>query len=360
VHADLAFAGPAALAERVRSREATPRELVELFLARIEALDPRLNAFRTVMADQALAEADGVGNHDGALAGVPIAIKDDLAVAGQVATRGMRAVNWPRPAAADAEPVRLLRAAGAIPIGITNVPELMIFPWMPAPPFEGSYRAAAASPPRRLRIAVSPRLPPGLVARVAADERSAWERTAATLADAGHDVSARDPDYGLAQMLFAQFWVRGIHEDVSALADPSQLERSTRQMAAAGRTVVPDRRRDSLLRARERAATRILALWDEFDVLMTPGLVRTPIAADGGYGRSAPVAVNTAGRFSPFTAIFNLTGQPAVAVPAGWSADGLPLSVQLVGRLGAEDVLYSLAAQLESAAPWADRRPPGF
>jgi len=47
-------------------------------------------------------------------------------------------------------------------------------------------------------------------------------------------------------------------------------------------------------------------------------------------------------------------------VPAGWSADGLPLSVQLAGRLGAEDVLYSLAAQLESAAPWADRRPPGF
>jgi Asp-tRNA(Asn)/Glu-tRNA(Gln) amidotransferase A subunit family amidase len=206
VHADLAFAGPAALAERVRSREATPRELVELFLARIEALDPRLNAFRTVMADQALAEADGVGNHDGALAGVPIAIKDDLAVAGQVATRGMRAVNWPRPAAADAEPVRRLRAAGAIPIGITNVMHGS-FPGdpMPAPPFEGSYRAAAASPPRRLRIAVSPRLPPGLVARVAADERSAWERTAATLADAGHDVSARDPDYGLAQMLFAQF-----------------------------------------------------------------------------------------------------------------------------------------------------------
>lgn len=64
----------------------------------------------------------------------------------------------------------------------------------------------------------------------------------------------------------------------------------------------------------------------------------------------------------PFTAVFSLTGQPAVAVavPAGWSADGLPLSVQLVGRLGAEDVLYSLAAQLEHAAPWADRRPPGF
>jgi amidase len=195
---------------------------------------------------------------------------------------------------------------------------------------------------------------------VAGDERSAWERTAATLSDAGHEVCARDPDYGLAEVLFAQLWVRGIHEDARALSDPSQLERSTRQMAAAGRRVVPDRRRASLLRARERATSRILALWNEFDVLMTPALARTPIAADGAYGRSAPVAVNTAGRFSPFTALFNLTGQPAVAVPAGWSADGLPLSIQLVGRLGAEDVLYSLAAQLERAAPWADRRPPGF
>ena len=467
MNADLAFAGPAALAELVRSREATPRELVELFLARIEALDPRLNAFRTVMAEQALAEAD-------AAPGRPHP-------AGWRACRSRSRTTWRSPvtgdarhsrgqlaasAAADAEPVRRLRAAGAIPVGITNVPELMIFPWtataangitrnpwdpsrtcggssggsaaavaaglvaaatasdgggsiripaaccglvgmkptrgrvssapnrpgwlglstygavartvadsalmldvmhgslpgdpMPAPPFEGSYREAAASPPPRLRIAVSTKLPPGLLARVAADERSAWERTAATLADAGHEVSARDPDYGLAQVLFAQFWVRGIHEDVRALADASQLERSTRQMAAAGRVVVPDRRRASLLRARERAAARILALWDEFDVLMTPALLRTPIAADGAYGRSAAVAVNTAARFSPFTAIFNLTGQPAVAIPAGWSADGFPLSVQLVGRLGSEDLLYALAAQLERATPWANRRPPGF
>ncbi len=58
--------------------------------------------------------------------------------------------------------------------------------------------------------------------------------------------------------------------------------------------------------------------------------------------------------------MFNLTGQPAVAVPAGWDAAGLPLSVQLVGRRGAEDVLYGLAGQLEQAAPWASRRPPAF
>ena len=111
----------------VRAREVTPRELVELYLRRIEALDPRLNAFRITFAEQALAEAVDPARADGPLAGVPIAIKDDIAVAGQVATMGTRSIRTP--AAADAEAVRRLRAAGAIPIGITNVPELMIFPW---------------------------------------------------------------------------------------------------------------------------------------------------------------------------------------------------------------------------------------
>ena len=124
---ELAFAGPAALAEMVRAREVRPRELVELYLRRIEALNPRLNVFRTTFPEQALADADAAEGSDGALAGVPIAIKDEIAVAGQVATKGSR--SFGPPAGADAEPVRRLRAAGAIPIGITNVPELMIFPW---------------------------------------------------------------------------------------------------------------------------------------------------------------------------------------------------------------------------------------
>ena len=85
---------------------------------------------------------------------------------------------------------------------------------------------------------------------------------------------------------------------------------------------------------------------------------RTAIAAEGGYGRPAPLAVDMAGRFTPFTPPFNVTGQPAITLPAGIGDDGLPLSVQLIGAIGAEDVLYSLAAQIESAAPWADRRPP--
>jgi amidase len=69
------------------------------------------------------------------------------------------------------------------------------------------------------------------------------------------------------------------------------------------------------------------------------------------------VAIDRSSRFMQFTPPFNFTGQPAIAVPAGIGNDGLPLSVQLVGRRGAEDGLYALAGQIEAARPWADRHP---
>ena len=468
---DLAFAGPEALARLVRSREVRPRELVELFLGRIEAIDPHCNAFRTTLAEQALAEADAWAQADSEgsaqanpgllLAGVPIAVKDDLAVAGQSATMGSR--SFGPPAAADAEASRRLRAAGAIPIGITNVPELMIFPWtataangvtrnpwnlertpggssggsaaavaagmaaaatgsdgggsirIPAaccglvgmkpsrgrvsaqpgrpgwlglstygalartvgdsallldvlhgtidgdadalPRFPGSYAEAAATASRPLRIAISTRVPPVVLAPLGAAQRAAHADTARLLEQLGHQVTERDPDYGLAQLEFTQAWVRGVYEEAAGTGRRGALERSTRQMAAAGRYLVPPARRERLLLRRSRPTARITALWDEFDVLMTPALASAPVAAEGGYGRAAPVAVNIAARMTPFTAVFNLTGQPAVSVPVGVDADGLPTAVQLVGRVGAEDVLYALAGQLERAAPWAQRRP---
>src|SRR5579875_1927266 len=124
---ELAFAGPDELARRVREREVHPVEVVELFLSRIEALDPKLNAFRTTLAEEALAAARDQRTPAGPLAGVPVAIKDDTEVRGQPMMRGTRAPVAREPA--DAEIVRRLRAAGAIPIGITRVPELMIWPW---------------------------------------------------------------------------------------------------------------------------------------------------------------------------------------------------------------------------------------
>ncbi len=458
---DLAFAGPAALADLVRRGEVHPRELVELSLRRIEEINPRLNAFRVTMADEALAAANDATAPSGLLAGVPIAVKDDLPVAGQSTTRGARRFGPPAPA--DAEAVRRLRAAGAIPIGITNVPELTIFPWTAtdangvtrnpwdvtrtpggssggsaaavaaglvpcatgsdgggsiripaaacglvgmkstrgrvsmapgregwlglsvygglartvrdsallldvmhgtidtdadhAPPFDGSYVEASGRAPRPLRIAMSKKLPPGLLGKLSSEQRGAWERTGRLLESLGHHVAERSPAYGMVQVDFLQMWVRGIYEESLTMPDRSQLEPLTRQMAGAGERLVPDRRRASLLAKRPRTTDRILGLWAEHDVLLTPALAKTAIAAEGGYGKPAPVAVDIAGRFTPYTPVFNVTGQPAISLPAGIGSDGLPLSVQLVGRPGAEDLLYALAAQIEAAAPWVERRP---
>jgi amidase len=459
---ELLFAGPAAIAERVRGREVHPREIVETCLRRIESLNPRLNAFRVTLAEEALTAADALSDLTAPLAGVPIAIKDDIPVAGQPMTWGSRSYGPAQPR--DGEAVRRLRAAGAIPVGITNVPELMIFPWTAtdangvtrnpwdpsrtpggssggsaasvaagmvpaatgsdgggsiripaaccglvgmkptrgrvstqparegwlglsvygaltrtvhdsalmldvmqgaiegdadsAPPPSRSYVEAAATPPGRLRIAVSRKVPPGLIAQISSDQRAAWERTGRLLEQLGHDVVERAPAYGLATLEFTQTWLRGIYEDSCTVPDRSKLERTTRHMAAAGRFMVPVWRRDRLRAGRGATSARILALWDEIDVLLTPGLARTAIAAEGAWGSAGPVAFDRAARFTPWTPIFNLTGQPAVTVPAGLGADGLPLSVQLVGRVGAEDVLYSLAGQLEAAEPWSERRPP--
>jgi amidase len=130
--ANLAFAGIARQAELIRAGALSPVELVELYLARIERLDPALNAYRVVFAERALAEARQAEGRRGSgderpLLGVPVAIKDDVDVAGELTARGSNAHGGP--AERDAEVVRLLRGAGAIVIGKTNVPELEQWPF---------------------------------------------------------------------------------------------------------------------------------------------------------------------------------------------------------------------------------------
>src|SRR5271165_52306 len=132
---DLAYAGIARQAELIAAGEISSRELVDLYLARIERLDVKLNAFRVVLGERARLEADqadarrGAGGDAGArpLLGVPIAVKDDIDVAGEVTPYGTNAQD--APARADAEVVRRLREAGAVIIGKTNVPELTLWPF---------------------------------------------------------------------------------------------------------------------------------------------------------------------------------------------------------------------------------------
>jgi len=130
--AELAFAGIARQAELIAAREVSSRELVELCLDRIARHDARLNSFRVVFAERARMEAEQAEARGGAggerpLLGVPIAVKDDADVAGEVTLFGTAADD--RPAQADSEVVRRLRAAGAVILGVTNGPELLLWPF---------------------------------------------------------------------------------------------------------------------------------------------------------------------------------------------------------------------------------------
>lgn len=97
--------------------------------------------------------------------------------------------------------------------------------------------------------------------------------------------------------------------------------------------------------------------WSAFDVLVTP-TDGAPPPRLGWFTEAGPDAEGQRiVSFIPYTAQFNMTGQPAVSLPLHWSADGLPVGVQLAAAYGREDLLVRLAAQLEEAAPWVDRRP---
>jgi amidase len=116
------------------------------------------------------------------------------------------------------------------------------------------------------------------------------------------------------------------------------------------------------LRARTQLAGMsrgIISLWETYDVLLTPALAErpVPIGEIDSCSDQPWEDFHRSGRFTPYTALFNVTGQPAISVPLFHGDDGLPTAVQLAGRPAGEATLLSLAAQLETARPWADRRP---
>lgn len=453
---DLAFAGAAEAAAAVARGDVTPRELVDLALRRIEALDPKLNAFRVVFADRARAEAEvAKPGDDRPLAGVPVAIKDDMDVEGEPTCFGTGAITTP--AASDSEVTRRLRAAGAIVVGKTHVPELTQWPFtesatwgvtrnpwdlertpggssggsaaavaaglvplatasdglgsirIPAAccglfglkpqrgrvdiapktgawhelatygtvtrtvadtalfldavagsPPPGGYRSALDAPPGRLKVALSFEVPKPLLARPTAEVRDGVLGLAAALRELGHDVVERDPGYPLALQLdgLARYQ-RGIHDDLQAVEHPERVERRTRGHARLG-ALTPAKRVEQLKAEEQRHVAWARQAFGDADVLLTPVLASRPIEVGRFEGRGAFWTVNGSGRFVPYPGVWNVTGQPACSIPAGWTGDGLPLAAQLVGRPDDERTLLALAAQLEQARPWADRRPAGF
>jgi amidase len=462
---DVFYAGVTGQAALVREGRLSARELTAACLDRIDDLNHRLNAFTNVMRAPALAEAaerdDALarGEEPGPLHGVPVAIKEELDVEGQVTTFGGRANLTP--AARDAEVVRRLREAGAVVIGKTAMPEFGLWPftesaahgltrnpWDPTRSTGGSSGGTAAAvasgmvpvglggdgggsiripsavcglfglKPQRGRVSSDPHEhlwfalgTAGPLTRSVVDSaivydvirgalpgdrfgaqdlatsfveaarapfeplRVAWSTkpvtfgvkpdpehvhavrmTAELLASLGHHVEEVDPGYPDPTAAFVPQFFGGLAVEAAEVEHPERLERRTRETRRLGSWVRP-RVVEWALRQGEKVAEKANRVFHGHDLLLTPVIAPRPpevgvldgVGALGAALRSQPMIA--------YTALWNVTGNPAASVPAGFGSDGLPLGVQLVGRPDDEATILTVSAQLEQARPWADRRP---
>jgi amidase len=222
-----------------------------------------------------------------------------------------------------------------------------------APP-ERPYAEEAGADPGPLRIAVT--VEPPLPYPVDATCAGAALDAALLLAQLGHEVVESTPPWSDDGLLdrFGFLWRMGPAVYGVPLDRLEPLNRALTEAAQATSAL------DYLgaILALQRYGRRVVAFWDDVDVVLTPTLAKPPVPVGWVTGPEDPwEQFRRAAEFTPFTAAANLTGQPALSVPFA-AADGLPVGVQLVGRVGDEATLIRLAAQLEEARPWTGRRPP--
>jgi len=156
-------------------------------------------------------------------------------------------------------------------------------------------------------------------------------------------------------------WGKKVGREVTA----DDVEILTWGLAELGKAVTAAQLVEAVTEAMK--ANRIAAAWwdedgDGFDLLLTPTLGE-PSVTHGTFDSTPEEPLSgffRAASFVPFTAQFNVSGQPGISLPMHWNDDGLPIGSQLVAAFGREDLLLQVAAQLETAQPWADRRPPVF
>lgn len=273
----------------------------------------------------------------------------------------------------------------ALMLDLTQGPDVGAPYW--APPVAGSFLDAAGRDPGRLRVAVT--AAPFLGTTVDPEVVAAHRRAAELLVALGHEVVEAAPP--VAREAFAVDFLTILAGEMRA-----DLEETAEAAGVTLRAGDFDPQSFGLglfgtalsaadfARASRRlfaAAREIGRFFEDYDVLMTPTLSRPPVhlgalhpspaekrlialvgAINGGWllkrlGLVRKVADATFA-FTPWTAVFNVTGQPAMSVPLGWSAAGLPIGMHVAGRFGDEATLFSLAGQLERAQPWAARTPP--
>ena len=459
------------LAALIRTGELSAPELVHACLARIDELEPAINAFTHVAHDSALAVAQEIRAGDQRpFAGVPIAIKDNRPVAGMPIT--MCSDLWgdyvPRH---DAFLVRRLRAAGFVIVGKTALPEMGILPttesrragptrnpWgadrTPGGSSGGSAAAVAAEmlpvahgndgggsiripaaccglvglKPARGRVSVGPDggqsflTVDGVLTRTVADTahvldvlagyepgdsnwapppaapyaelarrdpgrmriglalnsplegvaldpvcEAAARDAAALLQSLGHEIEEITPPWSNLELL--SDFTRAFGPMVSlttmigghvARREPTEADVEPLTWALWENARSHDTL--SILSAQgrlESVARSIVAFIAPYDAVLTPALARRPVAIGEIHGRGPDPwgHYRRSGYFTPYTAIVNVTGLPAIALPLYQGDDGLPTAVQLIGPPAREEVVLSLATQLEAALLWADRRP---
>ena len=464
---DLCYTPALELARAIRERVVSPVEVVDAVLARIDAINPIVNAYCTVVAEQARAAARKAehavmaGETLGPLHGVPVSFKDLTPTAGIRTTFGSKIFEHNVPTE-DAVLVQRVKAAGGITIGKTNTAEFgckgvtdnRIFgvtrnPWNPAlvaggstgggaaalacgmaPLAEGSDLAGSIRIPSACCGVVGLKTTPGRVptypqpngwaslsvhgplARAVRDAAlmlqvmsGADPRDPISLPGTGEDFVAacdqpigkprlawsRDLGYAPVEPVVAQiaeaaaksFLALGctVDEAHPGFDDPDMLFRSlTGPMRAAELAPYAEwvDEVDPILSSRIRTADNMTAsdyerhlhqrtelyqklrvFFETYDFLLTPTIAVLPFPVDAPFpptqvaGR--PIA-SPIGWF-PFTFPFNLAGVPAITIPAGWTDDGLPVGLQIVGPRLAEARVLRLAAAYEAARPWADRRP---
>jgi amidase len=461
-----------AQADLVRRGEVSPRELAEAAIARIEAVNPKLDAVIRTRFDEARREAEG-GLADGPFRGVPILFKDiGCTVAGEPTAFGLGPLR-DRAIPVTSYLAEQFRAAGFVALGRTNVPELGTTvtteprsfpparnPWDPAHSTGGSSGGSAAAvaagivavahandgggsiripasecglvglKPTRGRVSqgpligetwaggtidgavtrtvrdaagvldviskpmpgdpyYAPPLPRPLAREVGADPgrlrigvvdrpglegylddpqcRAAVAGAAQLLESLGHHVEESAPA-ALFEEEFLRHFNAIIAADVEAtmqafamlLGRPigdEEIEPRNAAYRRAGREL------GAVAYLGSRAwfgmwARRMADWWSGHDLLLTPTLGAPPPEL-GWFTAAGPEQEgNRIASFIPYTAQFNMTGQPAISLPLHWTPGGLPVGVQLVAAYGREDMLIRVAGQLEQAAPWSDRHPP--
>jgi amidase len=226
-------------------------------------------------------------------------------------------------------------------------------PWWATPP-DRPFAESAGDPPSRLRIAVTST--PPIDVPIDPDCLAALSAAAELAAELGHDVRDETPPWRQPDLFdtFIAVWQvgPGLHPVETTLM--TRLNRELVESARMSSAIDYARAVASL----QMLARRIVAFWSDVDIVLTPTLALPPVPIgwqDAVDGAIEQLRRNT--EFTPFTSVANLTGLPAVSLPLHWSDSGLPIGVHAIGPPAGDALLLSLAAQLEAARPWADRRP---